>query len=144
LAGGILAAVLDILAACGIYAARGVSPKRILQAIASGLLGPSAFQGGTGTAVLGLALHFFIATSASLVYYAASRRRPALVQRPLVFGAVYGVAVYVVMTFLVLPLSAVTKRPLALDLVPVMLLVHIGCVGLPIAFATRRWSRSRE
>jgi hypothetical protein len=68
--GGWIAGILDITTAF----IRGRRPVRLLQGIASGLLGPQAFQGGWGTAVLGLALHFFIAFSAAAVYYAASRK----------------------------------------------------------------------
>jgi hypothetical protein len=86
--GGFSAGVLDISAAF----IRWGKPVRLLQGIASGLLGPRAFQGGKGTAALGLALHFFIAFSAAAVYYAASRRLAFLRQRALVWGMFYGVA----------------------------------------------------
>ena len=136
--GGVAAGVLDILAAFGVYALRGVSPLRILQSISSGLLGAAAFGGGAGTAALGLALHFFIAGVAAWVFYVASLRLPVLARRPLVWGPLYGIAVYAFMTFLVLPLSAVPKRPFAPEMAAVMLLVHMVCVGLPIAIAVSR------
>ena len=63
--GGLIAGILDITTAF----IRWRPPVRLLQGIASGLLGPHAFQGGWGTAVLGLALHFFIAFSAAAIYY---------------------------------------------------------------------------
>ncbi len=138
-AGGAAAGVLDIVAAFVVYALRGVSPVRILQSIASGLLGPAAFQGGASTAALGLVVHFFIATVAAASYYLASRKLPRLAQRPLTFGPLYGVAVYVVMTFVVVPLSAVPKRPFSPGLALVMLAVHMACVGLPIALAVGRY-----
>jgi hypothetical protein len=141
LTGGAAAGTLDILAACTVYALRGVAPVRILQSIASGLLGAAAFQGGAATAALGLVLHFFIATTAAAVYYVASRVRPALVQRAALFGTLYGIGVYLVMTFVVLPLSALSRRPFAWDMAVIMVIVHIVCVGLPIAFAVRRCTR---
>lgn len=142
-AAGACAGVLDILAAFTVYGLRGVAPTRILQSIASGLLGPAAFQGGRRTAVLGLGLHFFIATTAALVYYLASRRIVPLRRRPWTFGPLYGVAVYVVMTYVVLPLSALTRRPLPLDLVLTIITVHMVCVGLPIALMVRRFAGSQ-
>jgi hypothetical protein len=142
LAGGAAAGVLDILAAFTVYGARGVSPTRILQSISSGLLGGAAFQGGATTAALGLALHFLIAIVAAWVYYAASIQLPALAGRPAVFGPMYGIVVYAFMTFVVVPLSAVPKHPSSLDLAAIILLVHIGCVGLPIAFAVQRYAGS--
>ena len=139
LTGGALAGGLDILAAFVVYGALGASPHRILQSIASGLLGADAFQGGMATAALGLALQFFIASVAAWVYCLGSLRAPVLVQRPLLCGALYGVAVYIVMNFVVVPLSAVPKGPFAWDLAPIIVVVHLLCVGVPIAYAVRRY-----
>ncbi len=130
LGGGLLA---------GAHGLRGATPLRILQSIASGLLGAEAYEGGLGTAALGTLLHFFIALGATAVYYAASRRLAVLVQRPVASGLLYGVAVYLFMNFVVLPLSAVATRPFVLELALVILAVHMVCVGLPIALAVRRY-----
>jgi uncharacterized membrane protein YagU involved in acid resistance len=81
----------------------GGNPTGIWQSVASGLIGKSAFDGGTATAVLGLALHFFIAFVMALVYVLASRRLPVLIARPIVMGMLYGLALYVVMNFVVVP-----------------------------------------
>ena len=88
--GGLIAGILDITTAF----IRWRPPVRLLQGIASGLLGPRAFQGGWGTAVLGLALHFFIAFSAAAIYYAASRKLAFLRQRAVVWGLFYGIHVH--------------------------------------------------
>ena len=142
LAGGVSAGVLDIVAAFIVYGLRGASPVRILQSISSGLFGVAAFQGGMSTAALGLALHFFIAGVATWVYYLGSARMPIFVRRPVAFGALYGIAVYVVMNFIVVPLSAVPKRPFSAHLAAVIVIVHVVCVGMPIAFAVRRYAGS--
>jgi len=78
--GGLACGILDISAAIGQYALRGVPAIRILQSVAAGLLGREAYSGGVPTAALGLALHFVIAFTAAAVYYAASRRIPYLVR----------------------------------------------------------------
>jgi hypothetical protein len=140
LTGGIIAGAMDITAAIVIYAFRGVEPVRILQSVASGAMGPAAFTGGGKTAALGLALHFFIAITAAAVYFFASRALPRLAQDPRLWGSLYGVAVWAFMQFVVLPLSAVRKQPFNLEMALIMVAVHIVCVGLPIAFATRRYS----
>ena len=137
LAGGLIAGFLDIAAAFLVYGLRGAPPLRILQAIASGLLGAGAFEGGLATAVLGLLLHFVIATGWTAAYYALSRKLTALSRKPVVSGAVYGVAVYFLMNLVVLPLSAVPLRPFSLDIV--ILIVHVVCVGIPIALAVSRY-----
>jgi hypothetical protein len=140
LTGGLMAGVLDITAAIVIYAFRGVAPVRILQSVASGVLGPAAFTGGARTASLGLALHFFIAITAAAAYFFASRAWPRLVLQARLWGTLYGVAVWAFMQFVVLPLSAVRRQPFNAEMAVIMVLVHIVCVGLPIAFAARRYS----
>jgi hypothetical protein len=130
--------VLDITAAFVLYGLRGSTPLRILQSIAAGLLGAAAFKGGLPTAALGLLLHFFIATTAAAVYYAASRRLDVLLRRPVVSGVLYGVVVYVVMNYVVVPLSAIGRRPVLSPLAAVIVVVHMVCVGLPIALVVRR------
>lgn len=86
LQGGLLAGVLDIVAAFVVYGFRGATPIRILQSIASGLLGAEAFEGGLATAALGGLLHFIIACGWSVVYYVASRKLVALSPRPILSG----------------------------------------------------------
>jgi hypothetical protein len=140
LVGGLLAGGLDIGAAFVVYGFRGVTPLRILQSIASGLLGAAAFNGGLATAALGTLLHFFIALVAAGAYFAASRKLGVLVRRPVIGGLLYGVGVYLFMNHVVVPLSAVPKRPFVLGLALVILIVHMGCVGLPIALAVRRYA----
>jgi len=137
---GLTAGALDITAACGFYGLRGVSPIRILQSVASGLLGSAAFTGGVPVVVLGAFLHFFIALVAAAVFYLVSRRLTFLVRQPVVSGMWYGVAVYLFMNHVVLPLSAVAKRPFDLGTALIMVVIHIVCVGLPIALIIRRSS----
>src|SRR4030095_9717030 len=101
----------DICASfCYAWLRAGVGPIRVLHSVASGLLGAAAFQGGGKTAVLGLALHFLIATTAAAVFYFASRRLLFLIERPVPFGLLYGAIVYAFMNFVVLPLSNVAPR----------------------------------
>src|SRR2546427_11979796 len=108
---GVVSGALDITAALIVYARFGAFSVRLLQGIASGLLGKDAFQGGLATAFLGLLCHFFIATSAAAVYYVASRRMAILVQHAVLSGASYGVGVYGLMQLVVIPLSASAPRP---------------------------------
>jgi hypothetical protein len=140
--GGLIAGTLDICAAfLTAWLRAGVGPVRVLHSVASGLLGPAAFQGGAKTALLGLALHFLIATGATIVFYLASRKLLFLVERPVHFGLLYGVAVYLFMNFVVLPLSLVTRRPMTVSGFIIGLLTIMFCIGLPIALIVRRFSR---
>ena len=140
--GGLIAGTLDICAAfLTAWLRSGVSPVRVLHFVASGLLGRAAFAGGAKTALLGLALHFLIATVATAVFYFASRKWLFLVERPIHFGLLYGVAVYLFMNFVVLPLSLVTRGPVTVSGFVIGLLTIMFCVGLPIALIVRRYSR---
>jgi len=133
--GGGIAGALDLLQACILFG------WDIPLAIAAGLLGRQAFNGGAGTYVLGVCLHFFIACSAAAIYYAASRRLTFLVEHPLVCGLFFGGAVQEVMNLVVLPLSALHARgPYTLHDLILGLAVHMVVIGLPIAFSVRRFA----
>ena len=107
---GLIVGTMDIISAVIIVLSRGSTVTRLLQFIASGLLGPQAFQGGTATAALGLALHFFIAFSLVAVFYVARRSILFVREYTVTSGLVYGVIVYAVMNLVVLPLSAAKPR----------------------------------
>ena len=135
--GTLAVALLDGLDAVIFFGLRGVKPILIFQSIASGLLGKSAFQGGIGTAGLGLVLHIFIAFSVVTTFYLVSRRFPALAQRPLMYGPLYGLLVYLIMTQIVLPLSAVAPQHRSLPVIINGVLIHLIGVGPPSALAAR-------
>ncbi len=136
--GGFIAGVLDFIAACVTNASRGVTPMRIGQSIASGVLGRSAFNGGYKTAALGVLLHFVIAFGAATVFCLASNKLQWLVERPLLSGALFGVVVFWFMQLIVLPLSAISfKQNFSWQVVATGMIVHILCVGLPISLAVR-------
>lgn len=137
----LLCGTLDILAACLLWASRGIAPARVLQGIAAGLLGQRSFEGGAPTAVLGVALHFFIAFVATIVYYGASRKVVFMTNQSVLAGLLYGILVYLFMNGIVLPLSAATRRPHTLSYTLPMVLIHMVCVGLPIALVIRHFSR---
>jgi hypothetical protein len=143
LAAGFLCGAMDITAAFITWVPQGVPARLILQGIASGLLGMSAFRGGFATAALGLGLHFFIAIVAAGVFYAASRKFPWLVRYPYVAGVLYGVAVYIVMYWIVLPLSCFHRGPYSVAHTVIAILTHIVCVGLPIALVVHYRSEHR-
>lgn len=135
-AGGGIAGVLDLTQALFLFG------KRVPLAIAAGLLGRQAFQGGLGTYALGVVLHFFIACSAAAIFYGASRRLRFMTEHPLVCGLFFGAAVEEVMSLVVLPLSALhAKGPYTLQELQLGLVVHMIVVGLPISFGVRRFAR---
>jgi hypothetical protein len=116
---------------------------RVPRAIASGLLGTSATQGGTGMWLLGVFLHFFIAFSAAAIYCVTSWRLEFLRKHFLVCGPFYGIAVYLVMSLVVVPLSAAPFKSNSITHAALIqgLLVHMVLIGLPIAFCADRFTR---
>jgi hypothetical protein len=134
----LLVGILDIADAFIFYGLKGVSPIKVLQGIASGLLGRAAFV-HRRSALLGMALHFFIAFVAVTIYLLASRTLP-LSRHPFLYGALYGVSFYCVMNYLVLPLSRVVPKP---HFVPVPFVIGVAalvfCVGIPVALIARRY-----
>src|SRR5882762_6644070 len=142
LCGGLIAGTMDITAAILTYKVRNnVPPIRILQSVASGLLGNDAFTGGARTAALGLFLHFVIAFGATAVFYLASRKMPWLIDNAVIAGILYGIVVQQFMQQVVLPLSAFHKAPFNFSALLIGLVTHVICVGLPIALAVGKFSR---
>ena len=137
--GGLMAGTLDLGQAIVLFGAK------IPLAIAAGLLGPRAFNGGVATYFLGVLLHFFIALSATAIYFAASRKLRFLTEFPLVCGLFFGAAVELVMRLIVLPLSALhSSGPYEYRDLVQGLLVHMVIVGLPIAFSMRWLARAAK
>ena len=143
LTAGLVVGVLDISSAFVIWWQRGVALQRGLQGIAAGLLGAKSYEGGMATASLGLALHFFVAFVVVTIFYLASRKIPFLMIQPFVSGVFYGIGVYTVMYWFVLPTAFSTFRHrLGNELLAVA--IHISLIGLPSAFIVRRYSQLTE
>jgi len=136
--GGLIAGTLDAVDGVIAFGTQGLNPIQVLQYIASGALGQSAFRGGLATAAFGAIAHFFIALVAAAVFVFAARWIPALKTRPVFFGLLYGAAVYFFMNYLVLPLSAVAPSSFHLGLFLNGVVGHALFVGLPIALCGRR------
>lgn len=141
-AAGLLCGVMDITAAFLLaWFPSHYPPKRLLQGIAAGLLGRASFQHGWATGALGLAFHFLIAFTAAAVFYAASRKLPALLDHPWVAGVGYALLVYGFMYWIVMPLSRLHPGPVTLSYTATAIVVHIICVGLPISLVIHRFAR---
>ncbi|HEY7289480.1 MAG TPA: hypothetical protein VH583_06545 [Vicinamibacterales bacterium] len=135
----LVAATCDISYATGFsYLRSGVPPSRILQSVASGVLGRDAFQGGAPAAALGLVLHYVNAFLIAAIFFFAASRVPSIVRNPIVTGPIYGLIVYLVMNFVVIPMSrigVVPHPPLIIRATEIP--VHMFLIGLPIAVAAR-------
>jgi hypothetical protein len=136
--GGLTAASLEILPALVVHASMGIPPAQVFQAIASGLLGKAAFRGELQTALLGAALHLVISLVAAGVFATTSRRVMELARRPFLFGALFGLAAYAFMNFLIVPMSAFPFKPeTRWHLLAASVLTHVVLFGIPIAWFAR-------
>jgi hypothetical protein len=147
LTGWLLCGVLDITAACiQAWIQAGRTPAQVLKGVAFALWGPAALDAGVGMAAIGLAMHFTVALTWTLTFYALSRRFALLRTAPLlVIGPLYGVVVFCAMNYGTLPFLS-WLRSLYLGTPPrwpgtmgwPQLGIHLICVGLPIVWGLRR------
>ena len=140
LIGGLIAGILDLTSAILITLYYHGSVTRMLQGIASGALGKAAFDGGTSTAALGVGFHFLIAFIWTIVFYAASRKIGFLTAQPIIAGVLYGIVVYLIMYLGVQPLAGLHPK-FGLLTTSRAVLVHIFCIGLPIALSIKRFAQ---
>ena len=147
LTGWLLCGVLDISAACiQSWIQAGRMPPVVFKGVASALWGRAALDAGAGMALVGLAMHFSVALTWTLVFYFLSRRFAWLRTAPLlIVGALYGTFVFSAMNYGTLPFLS-WLRSFYLDTAPrwpgsmswPQLFIHIVCVGLPIVWGIRR------
>ena len=145
-----LAGVLDITAACiQVYIVSGMMPIRLLQGVAGGLLGRGTYNGGFATAALGLAMHFTMALTVATVFYLLIQwfPLPRMLSAVVAVGLFYGAAVFAVNNFatalflswvrsLYLHTPILFKPPMGWS----QLVIHLFCVGLPIALVMHRFA----
>ena len=152
LTGWLLCGVLDISAACvQAWIQAGRPPAAVLKGVASALWGRAALDGGAGMATIGLGMHFTVALTATLVFYALSRRMAFLRTAPLLLiGPLYGIVVFAAMNYGTLPLLS-WLRSFYLGTPPrwpgsmgwPQLVIHMLFVGLPIVWGVRRAPKPR-
>ena len=146
--GGLLIGLFDLIFAFTFYGfILGVPLLRIFQTVAAGVLGrPRSYAGGVRTFLLGILLHFAVATCIAAVYYLATLVLPALLRHPVVSGLIYGMVAYFGMKYIVTPLSALGTRG-TLPRLPILLTELIGhalLVGLPVALIAHRSARANK
>jgi hypothetical protein len=147
---GAVVGVLDGLFAIvlRVFVYRTGTAEQVFQGIARGLIGPAALQGGHASALLGLVLHFTIATIWATVFWVAVRRfaglRRMLQTTPgiVMTGVLFGAVVWLVMRFGVIPAVGLGGWKVQIRPFLVLLIGHMVVVGQPIAWIFAR--RVRE
>lgn len=135
-AGGLIAGSIDIAQAFFFFG------HRVPLGISAALIGQAAERAGPVVPIyiLGLVLHYIIATTWTAAYYFASRKLTFMTEHPIVCGLLYGMVVECMMSYVVLPLSALhAVGPYELHDVLLGLGVHMVTIGLPIALTVRRF-----
>lgn len=132
-----VAGTLDILFAMILTVLFGREIGGMLRYVGSGPF-PQATKMGVNGAILGLLVHFALMAIMAAVYVLAAQRLPASLQRPIQWGVLYGLATYVVMNWLVVPMRFDMPLPPSPLSMATQLFAHIVLVGLPIALITAR------
>lgn len=131
----LIAGSMDISEAFIFAWCNGYKPAAVLRYITSGLLGNRAFNGSAGYVWLGLGIHYFIAFCWTVLFVVLISRSSALLRRPFVTGVAYGVLIYTVMNFAILPLTGLTAhRHFTWIGVTNAVLALVVCMGLPLAY----------
>lgn len=139
-AAGLAGGLADILTAFAIY--RPASPERILQAVASGLVGPAARDMGLTGAAIGLACHFAISIIFAGLYVVGAGYAPVLLRKPVLGGLTFGVFVYGVMNAIVVPLSLAPDRSTPPDHITLLGLMAHFFFGIALAVTAARVLRT--
>ncbi len=132
-----IAGTLDILAAIGLTLFHGRPVAGMLRFVASGPF-PGAKDMGAAGAMLGLVVHYALMTIMAAAFVLAADRMPQLKQNALLWGVLYGLATYVVMNLIVVPVRFGAPLPPSATAIVTQLFCHIVLVGIPIALVTRR------
>src|ERR1043165_5712947 len=126
----LIAGTLDILAAIGLTLFYGRDPMTMLRYVGSGPF-PGATDMGTGGSILGLVVHFALMAIMVTIFVLAAARLRRLWQQPILWGFLYGLATYVVMNWIVVPLRFQTPLPPSTRAIITQLFCHIVLVGIP-------------
>lgn len=138
---GLVAGTLDIIAAItvsGLYSGT-FRPIRLLQGVASGALGKSAFEGGAGIALVGLIFHYCFAMMFATVYFLLFPYLPFLRRFPVIWGFLYGIVAWAIMNGVVIPLSKLTPAPFSWEKALINIVILMFMIGLPIALMARKY-----
>lgn len=139
--GGLAAGTIDICAPCLIYS---VGPAAVLQSISIGLIGESAKHGGAAVVLLGLGLQWLMSLLIASIYCVAALRLPFLLKKPMTWGLFYGAGIFVVMNYVVVPLSAIGHAPRFTPLHFVLNLLAMLVFGWIVAFSASLRRRSQS
>ena len=136
---GLVAGILDGIAAIVVlHIWFKLTPGQVMQWIASGIYGASAFAGGTAMVLAGILFHFIVAYVLAVFYFFIFPKVNLLGKRPILSGLIFGIGIFLVMNMIVIPASHIQPSPFDLGLASVSMIWHIVLVGIPIAVITKK------
>lgn len=136
---GLIIGYMDGLAACiNGYLSFGAMPSGIFRYIASGFWGSQALSGGLSMILIGILIHFFIAIVVTGIFFFLYAKVFSLKRYYLFYGALYGILVWIVMNYIVIPLSAISPSNPEVIQAAIGLMIHIFVIGVPISFFASR------
>jgi uncharacterized membrane protein YagU involved in acid resistance len=132
----LLVGTLDICAALAqFYLKTGKAPfKPVLMFVASGLLGKQAFTSGDAMLLVGLLIHYCVATAFTVFFFLTIAKTNVVKRQTVLTGIVYGAFVWMVMNLLVLPITNANRLSKEFWNVTVGMLILIVCIGIPLSF----------
>ena len=134
---GLLAGTLDILSAIVYYYFKtGKNGFTVLNFVASGAFGKKAITGGTRMAAAGLLFHYFIAFCWTIVFFFIYPYLHSVIKNKIVAGLVYGILIWTIMNLVIVPMSAIPKRPFILSAAIINMVILMLAVGLPLSLIT--------
>lgn len=142
---GLIVGVLDAIAASlNAYLASGLTPDRVFRFVASGAFGQRSYTGGYSMVWLGLLFHFIIALSWTLLFFISFPKMKLLQHSKILVGMAYGVFIWVMMNFVVIPLSGIGPRPFQFTGTIIMILIHIIVIGVPISLLATNYYKVKN
>jgi hypothetical protein len=145
--GGIITGLLHLIVQVGLVYGLILKIPFIssLQYLASGAMGNAAFTGGLATASFAVILEFIITMIIAGIFILSADRIPLLWRHAIPGSLLYGFGVFVVMNFIVVPLSAAPPLPAPpMWLFIEIILEHILLIGLPLGILVRRNANSDQ
>ena len=139
-AGSIVGALDALAAVTHAYVLRGTPPAAVWRYVASAVFGKSAGSGGAEMVAWGLLFHLTVAIGWTGLFFVAYPRIRFLSANMIVAGIAYGLFVWLMMNFVVVPLTHITMGPIRLTTGTVlMILIHLFVIGVPISCLARRY-----
>lgn len=138
---GLVAGTIDIISAIVVSGAFSgtFAPIRLLQSVASGAAGKSAYEGGLGMALIGLLFHYCFALMFATVFFLLYPVLPFLHRKTVLWGMVYGVVAWTIMNGLVIPLSKIGPVPFIWWKALINMIILMYAIGIPIALIAKKY-----